>query len=255
MVAPDTNLGDFCMKILYIIIIVFSIIVLVLADVLAPIFIIRCRKSKFTKQSLQFEEVILMAAKTHWIVMLNIIIIQLLITAICILFLFFGNKGLIEDGWIVVLCVAAVAVFWLLGELRMQILCWCREFVVTNKRIIIKAGILARETREFRFEKIESCDVKQGVMGRILRYGSIVVRGVGGSGVIEYYVKDPFEFRQYIIDKITSEKEALGVNMSQSAAPQYDAITELQAYKKLLDEGVITKEEFDKKKQVILESK
>ena len=43
--------------------------------------------------------------------------------------------------------------------------------------------------------------------------------------------------------------------MSQSAAPQYDAITELQAYKKLLDEGVITKEEFDKKKQVILESK
>jgi uncharacterized membrane protein YdbT with pleckstrin-like domain len=233
---------------------IIAIVVLVLTDILAPIFIIRSRKNRFTKQSLQFEEEILTAAKTHWVVMLNIIIIQLLITFLCIIVLRFADDGLFDNSLVAVICVVAV-VFWLLTELRKQILCWCREFVVTTKRIIIKAGILARETREFRFEKVESCDVKQGVMGRVLGYGSIVVRGVGGSGVIEYYVVDPFAFRQYIIDKITVEKEALGENKSQPAIPQYDAITELQAYKKLLDEGVITKEDFDKKKREILERK
>ena len=116
----------------------------------------------------------------------------------------YGTVGFDGGGWVAFVCIVAV-LLWLMIS-RNQVVCWCREFVVTNKRILIKAGILSRETRESRFEKVESCDVSQGVWGRLLGYASIVVRGVGGSGIIEHYVKDPLSFRQFIIDKISGEK-------------------------------------------------
>lgn len=233
------------------IIVVISIVFLVLSDILAPLFIVRSNKTKFTKQSLQNEEEIQTVAKTHWIVMLNIIIVQLLITALCIIILTFGTTGLEGSGWIPYICVFAV-ITWLLARLKNQILYWCREFVVTNKRVMTKAGIFSRETREFRFEKIESCDVNQSVFGRLLGFGSIVVRGVGGSGSIENYINDPFGFRQYIIDRISNKDLSIE---KEPQSQKYDSIAELQAYKKLLDDGVITNEDFEKKKQDILDRK
>lgn len=233
------------MTIIYIV----SIIVLVIADLFAPIFIVKSPKTKFTKQSLQNGEEIQAVAKTHWIVMLNIIIVMAIISALCVMMLVFGTEEISEGGVIVIICVFAI-LFWLLASLRKQILCWCREFVVTNKRILLKVGIFARETKEFRFEKIESCDINQSVFGRLLSYGSIVIRGVGGSGNIEFYINNPFEFRQYIIDRISVWKDSSAVE--RQSMQQYDSISELQAYKKLFDDNVITKEEFEKKKQEIL---
>ena len=84
---------------------------------------------------------------------------------------------------------------------------------------------MSRETKEYRYEKVESCDVKQNVLGRILQYGSIIILGVGGSGNKEHYVKNPFEFRHYIIDRIGIENEAKdSIKNSPSGVNQIDAI-------------------------------
>jgi Bacterial PH domain len=55
------------------------------------------------------------------------------------------------------------------------------EMAVTNKRIIIKAGLLSRRTFELLLSKVESIGVEEGVLGRMLGYGSVVVRGTDGT--------------------------------------------------------------------------
>src|SRR5687768_18417869 len=53
------------------------------------------------------------------------------------------------------------------------------EIAITNKRIIAKFGFISRSTIEINLPKVESVQVDQGVMGRMLDYGTIIVAGAG----------------------------------------------------------------------------
>lgn len=57
------------------------------------------------------------------------------------------------------------------------------ELAITNQRIIGKKGLISRETVELKYEKIESISVMQSILGRISKFGTIVVRGTGGTAV------------------------------------------------------------------------
>ncbi len=72
------------------------------------------------------------------------------------------------------------------------------ELALTNKRIVAKFGFIRRETVELRLERVESISVSQGIFGRIFNYGSIVVKGSGGTGAPIPYIKNPLDFRRYI---------------------------------------------------------
>jgi uncharacterized membrane protein YdbT with pleckstrin-like domain len=73
---------------------------------------------------------------------------------------------------------------------------WLSEFVITNRRIIIKTGFIARNTFEMNLSKIESVNVDQSVMGRILNYGSITIIGSGGTKETFHKISRPLEFRK-----------------------------------------------------------
>jgi uncharacterized membrane protein YdbT with pleckstrin-like domain len=70
------------------------------------------------------------------------------------------------------------------------------EFVITNRRIIIKTGFIARRTFEMNLSKIETVNVNQTVIGRILNYGSITIIGTGGTKEIFHNISKPLEFRK-----------------------------------------------------------
>lgn len=70
------------------------------------------------------------------------------------------------------------------------------EFAITNKRIIIKVGLISRHTLEMNLSKVESVIVDQGIWGRILGYGSITVIGTGGTNEPFPYIANPMEFRK-----------------------------------------------------------
>lgn len=68
------------------------------------------------------------------------------------------------------------------------------EYVLTNKRVINKYGIIRRHVFELKLEKIESVRIDQGILGRILNYGSIIVLGTQSqSGLDE--IANPIGFR------------------------------------------------------------
>jgi uncharacterized membrane protein YdbT with pleckstrin-like domain len=70
------------------------------------------------------------------------------------------------------------------------------EFAITNKRIIIKVGLISRRTLEMNLTKIESVNVNQSIFGRMLGYGTIVVIGTGGTKEPFADIADPMAFRK-----------------------------------------------------------
>jgi len=72
------------------------------------------------------------------------------------------------------------------------------ELAVTDRRVIYKSGVLARHTLEMNRGKVESVDVNQSVLGRILNFGTIIVRGTGGSLEPIRMISDPLVFRSHI---------------------------------------------------------
>ena len=70
------------------------------------------------------------------------------------------------------------------------------EFAITNKRVIIKVGLISRRTLEMNLTKIESVNVNQSILGRMLGYGTIVVIGTGGTHEPFPGICDPMAFRK-----------------------------------------------------------
>ncbi|MDM7920478.1 MAG: PH domain-containing protein [Methanosarcina sp.] len=70
------------------------------------------------------------------------------------------------------------------------------EFVITNRRIIIKTGFIARSTFEMNLSKIESVNVDQSVAGRIFNYGSLTIIGTGGTRETFNNISKPLSFRK-----------------------------------------------------------
>ena len=73
---------------------------------------------------------------------------------------------------------------------------WSDEFVITNKRVVIKTGLFSRKTFEMNLSKIESVNVDQSVWGRLLGYGSITIIGTGGTRESFDTIQKPLEFRK-----------------------------------------------------------
>ena len=74
----------------------------------------------------------------------------------------------------------------------------CTELAVTDRRVIYKSGLLARHTLEMNRSKVESVDVDQSLLGRLLGFGTITVRGTGGSLEPIRLISDPLTFRSHI---------------------------------------------------------
>jgi Bacterial PH domain len=72
------------------------------------------------------------------------------------------------------------------------------ELAVTNRRVTVKTGVVLRHTLEILLAKVESIEVDQTIAGRILGFGSIVVRGTGGTPEPLAMIADPLEFRRQV---------------------------------------------------------
>ncbi len=75
------------------------------------------------------------------------------------------------------------------------------EFAVTNKRVLIKIGLVRRHTLELLLAKVETIGVEQDIFGRIFNYGTIVVTGTGGTKELFPVIARPLEFRKAVQER------------------------------------------------------
>ena len=72
------------------------------------------------------------------------------------------------------------------------------EITVTSQRVIYKIGILSRSTVEMNLDKVESVLVQQSLLGRMLDFGTVIVRGVGAGLEPVDQVAAPLELHRHI---------------------------------------------------------
>ena len=139
----------------------------------------------------------------HWIVMLGHAIIGILLAilavAIPIVWASLGTKkkgpAVPEAAYLFALiCLVVGGAFFLVGLLRRR----ATEMAVTSKRVIVKTGIAERRTVEILLSRIESVAVAETAVGRLLGYGTVIVRGTGGTPEIFEKIYHPLEFREQV---------------------------------------------------------
>lgn len=144
----------------------------------------------FIDENLMPNEQIICRVRLHWSAFLPAIL-----TFILAVFATFNNMRMF-DG-ILYLVAAVLIIPALISYLS-------SEYAVTNRRVIIKVGFISRNSYELLLNRIEGIEVEQSILGRLLGYGTIIVRGTGGSKEIFNKIENPIQFRKSVQEQITA---------------------------------------------------
>jgi uncharacterized membrane protein YdbT with pleckstrin-like domain len=87
--------------------------------------------------------------------------------------------------------VILVGAFSLLSAYIRQI---STELVITDRRVIAKYGFIATTTFEVMMARIEGANIDQTILGRLLGFGTILVRGTGGGISPIDHIAAPYAF-------------------------------------------------------------
>ena len=143
------------------------------------------------------------------------------------------------------LCMAAVLA-WRLVRLRSY------ELIVTNHRVILQTGILAKSSMDTRLDKINNIEHRQSLWGRLLNFGDVEIDTASETGVSRFHnVANPLELKRTIMIAAEQYRSAGGGGPAVMAAGPSGA-ERLRQLKALLDDGLISKEEFEAKRRELL---
>ncbi|MDD3288250.1 MAG: PH domain-containing protein [Alphaproteobacteria bacterium] len=169
--------------------------------------------SRYINRVLGPGEQALYAAEIHWYIYLNgvfVLILGSLIGRFGPWFVEFllGTDVMQESAKIVQMASFAViglgAYLLLLAYVR-QI---STELVITNRRVIAKYGFIATTTFELMLSKVEGANIDQTIWGRLLGFGTVLVKGTGGGISPIDHVAAPYGFHNFLMKALEKESVA-----------------------------------------------
>ncbi len=150
----------------------------------------------YLKHILQPGEKVVFDGHLHWIIYRNAIFFF-----ICAVIAAIAAAHFRETNYRWMASLVLVFVFGLL-TLIFAFHAWWQSFTteiaVTTSRVIYKSGFIERHTAEMNMDKVESVDVVQSLLGRILGYGTVDIKGTGASIEQLQHIAHPLELRNAI---------------------------------------------------------
>jgi len=158
----------------------------------------------YVEQNLMQGEKLYAKARLHWTVFVKAIAFSAIALSLMVYSYratLEGNQELSSASWYTGV-VILVAGLWFTGEafVKRQ----STELAVTSKRVIAKFGFIRRSTIELNHSKVESFQVEQGILGRMLGYGTLSINGTGGGITPIPGIGDPLGFRRKAMEAIDS---------------------------------------------------
>src|ERR1700688_4333617 len=150
---------------------------------------------KYVEQVLQPGETVTYATSLHWLVYLRAILL-LTLAILCLI----AAAAVAEPvaAFVLKVIAAVLGLLGLVSGLDAVIRRSTTELAVTDRRVIYKTGIFQRHSMEMNLSKVETVGVNQSILGRLLGYGTVIVRGTGGSFEPVALLGDPLTFRSTI---------------------------------------------------------
>ena len=131
---------------------------------------------------------IVYTAHLHWVLFLGPVVMMLIALSVG---LNFDEKP-----------VRLVALFFLVISWVWTAMVWVTyrfsSLTIKKKQVILRTGLLVRQTVDIAVARIESIDIRQTVFGTLLHYGSLVITGTGGTRQVINYLSKPLTCRRYI---------------------------------------------------------
>ena len=124
----------------------------------------------YTKSVLQPGEQIVAIGRLHWIVYTARLVPDRLHHPSC----WRINGGMMSRSSFQRDVFGALAV---MSAIHAWFIRWITEIAITDKRVIYKRGFINRRTVETNMDKVATVDVDQSVLGRLLNYGTVTVKG------------------------------------------------------------------------------
>jgi uncharacterized membrane protein YdbT with pleckstrin-like domain len=173
-------------------------------------------KLSYVEKNLVAGETLLYQTRHHWIVLLGPLLVSLLlgIPGLGLLGESMASKagksqaaastGISAGGIAIIGLILLLAAIGTLsyGIAKRN----ATEMAVTNKRVLIKTGMASRRTLDVMLSSVESIGVEETVVGRVLGYGTVIVRGTGGTPETFMMIAHPQEFRRAVQEQTGREQ-------------------------------------------------
>lgn len=131
-------------------------------------------------------EVIVTEMKPHWraLIIPSVVLIAVVFAATWLALMwgswFAGTVGSIGRWAIVIVSVSLVVVF----AVRPFLFWITTQYVFTNRRIITRAGLIAKRGRDMPLSKVNNVSFEISVFGRLLNYGRLEIESAGDEDLI-----------------------------------------------------------------------
>lgn len=161
--------------------------------------------SRYIERYMQSDEQILYVAQLHWIIYRHGILLAPIGALLGqygtpLLRSVFGNMAADMLATPMKFFALAVVLAGVLHLVFSYIRQTSTELVITNQRVIAKYGFIATTTFELMLTKVEGANIDQTVMGRLLGYGTVMVRGTGGGISPIDHVANPAGFHAALME-------------------------------------------------------
>lgn len=119
------------------------------------------------------------------------------------------------------------------------------RFVVTSERVIHRHGVVARRANEIPLGQVRGVSCRRSLAGRVLRCGEVVIETAEGSERRLERLPRPSVFRDELRTAAEAHRRRWGGGWSD--------VDQLERLDELRRRGVLTRAEFDRKKEQLLE--
>ena len=204
----------------------------------------------YPERLLTDDETIIRQFRPHWRLLFMPVVWAILgIAAIILLYVLFDLDSAISAAIVGVILIALIPL-----TIVRFVQWWFTTYVLTSERLITRKGVIAKSGIEIPLDNITNVVFSQNVIERLLGSGDLLIESAGESGQSRFSdIPDPEDFQSLLYRVREQHDSADKSTPAPAAAPAGDATERLRQLTKLHADGMITDEEFERKRQEVLD--
>ena len=190
-------------------------------------------------------------ARYHWMIYRSSLLVLLLAVLLALSAVYAWRVG--PDAriarWTGVAALAFGLIAGLMALVR-RVRISADEFVVTNRRVIRKVGLISREIEQAPLDKIQDITVEQGGLGRLLGFGSVTLETASERGSLLFpSIAHPEGLRNALWGHSPAATDRSAADSSSTASSASERLKELD---RLRQQGLLSDDEYALKRREIL---
>lgn len=197
----------------------------------------------YPQRLLSPDEVVVREFRPHWSRILTEIVLSVAVVIVLVLVATLFDFG--AEAWV----LGAIALIWLVLVARGLLAWWFTQHVITNERVIYRAGILSRQGKEIPLEVINDVSFQQSAWERLIGSGHLLIESAGEMGQSHYRDITQPEEMQTVIYQVREERmmqlERADTGGTISRSQQLEILARLH------DEGKLTDDEYTAEKRTL----